>query len=123
MRFDGYITEKMDDTDFVYRLSLNPRFRYGVGDTKISQLHAPELGTYLRKFRWYGYGDGEFVRKHPERIHAILFHQLVRYPLIHPVTAILSGRGRAVPFFVLQGLTRFAGLVWYFAKYVSGRIK
>jgi len=122
VRFDGHITVKMDDTDFLYRLGQLEGVRFGVGDTKIRQLHAPDLRSYLRKFRWYGYGDGEFVRKHPERTGAILFHQLVRYPFIYSGTAIFRGRSRAVPFFVLQGGLRFIGLMSYGVQWSMGKI-
>ena len=123
VRFDGQITVKMDDTDFMYRLGLCKDVRFGVGDTRIRQLHAPGLASYLRKFLWYGYGDGEFVRKHPKRTGGILFHQLVRYPLLYSGTAIWRGRTRAVPFFVLQGLLRFVGLLSYFLQWSTGRVR
>jgi glycosyltransferase involved in cell wall biosynthesis len=113
VRFDGTITEKMDDTDFAYRLARDGRFRFGVGETQIRHLHFAGLSTYLRKFIWYGYGDGEFAHKHPRRAHSIFFHQLIRYPFLYPAKAIFHGQLRAVPFFVLQGLVRFAGLCRY----------
>jgi glycosyltransferase involved in cell wall biosynthesis len=118
VRFDGHITQNSsDDTDFVYRLSQHKELTFGVGDTKIRHLHLPGLRTYINKFMWYGLGDGEFVHKHPQRAHAHLFHLLVRYPLIYSGKAILRGKLRAIPFFVLQGAVRFVGLVSYFVKF------
>ena len=109
-RFDDCITSTIDDTDFAYRLSKFPELHFGVGHTKIRQYHFADFHTYVKKFQWYGKGDGEFCRKHPARIHSMLFHLLIRYPFMHSWKAICKGSFRAVPFFILQGLLRFAGL-------------
>lgn len=117
-RFDDHITSTIDDTDFAYRLSKFPELRFGVGRTNIRQYHFADFRTYVRKFQWYGKGDGEFCRKHPERMPSMLFHLLIRYPFMHSWKAILNGSYRAVPFFILQGVLRFAGLVRYFFKVI-----
>jgi glycosyltransferase involved in cell wall biosynthesis len=114
-RFDDHITATIDDTDFAYRLSRHPEMRFGVGRTKIRQYHFADFKTYVKKFQWYGKGDGEFCKKHPNRAPSMIFHLLVRYPIFHPAKAILSGKFRAAPFFVLQGWLRFWGLVRYFS--------
>jgi len=113
-RFDDHITATIEDTDLSYRLSKFPSLRLGVGHTKIRQYHFADFHTYVKKFKWYGKGDGEFCRKHPERMPSMVFHLLVRYPILHSLTAIRHGRLRAVPFFVLQGVMRFWGLMKYF---------
>ena len=46
----------------------------------------------------------------------MLFHLLVRYPVLYSLRAVRHGHWRAVPFFVLQGILRFAGLTRYFLK-------
>ena len=115
-RFDDYITSTIDDTDFSYRLSKFPELRFGVGRTKIKQYHFSDFQTYVRKFQWYGKGDGEFCRKHPERMVSMFFHLLVRYPILHSWKAVRAGCFSAVPFFILQGVMRFTGLVRYFLK-------
>ena len=115
-RFDDHITSTIDDTDFSYRLSKFPALRFGVGHTKIRQFHFSGFTTYVKKFQWYGKGDGEFCRKHPERMPSMIFHLLVRYPVLHSWKAVRTGNLRAVPFFMLQGLLRFAGLVRYFIR-------
>lgn len=115
-RFDDRITATIDDTDFVYRLSKFPELRFGIGRTQIRQYHFADFRVYVKKFQWYGKGDGEFCRKHPERFPSMVFHLLVRYPLLHSWKAIHSGYFRAVPFFILQGLLRFIGLTRYFLK-------
>ncbi|MDP1682597.1 MAG: glycosyltransferase family 2 protein [Burkholderiales bacterium] len=113
-RFDDHITATIEDTDFAYRLSKFPELRFGVGRTKIRQYHFADFSTYVKKFLWYGKGDGEFCRKHPERAVSMLFHLLIRYPFIHSWTALRKGCFRAIPFFALQGGMRFLGLVKYF---------
>lgn len=115
-RFDDYITSTIDDTDFSYRLSKFPELRFGVGRTKIRQYHFSDFKTYVRKFQWYGKGDGEFCRKHPERMLSMFFHLLIRYPFLHSLKALSAGKFNAVPFFILQGFMRFIGLIRYFIK-------
>jgi glycosyltransferase involved in cell wall biosynthesis len=114
VRFDDHVTKSIDDTDFCYRLSKIPEIRMGIGRTRIRQYHFADLGTYLRKFLWYGKGDGEFCRKNPERMPSMFFHLLIRYPFIYPFKAIRAARFNAIPFFVLQGSVRFIGLAKYF---------
>lgn len=113
-RFDDNITVTIDDTDFSYRLSKFPELRFGVGRTKIRQYHFANFKTYVKKFQWYGKGDGEFCRKHPERAPSMIYHLLVRYPFLHSARALGKGYFRAVPFFMLQGMMRFVGLTRYF---------
>ena len=113
-RFDDNITVTIDDTDFSYRLSKFPELRFGVGRTKIRQYHFSNFKTYVKKFQWYGKGDGEFCRKHPERAPSMIYHLLVRYPFLHSARALSRGYFRAVPFFMLQGTMRFVGLTRYF---------
>jgi glycosyltransferase involved in cell wall biosynthesis len=115
-RFDDHITSTIDDTDFSYRLSKFPELRFGVGKTTIQQYHFADFKTYINKFLWYGKGDGEFCRKHPERTHYMFFHLLIRYPFLHSWKALKNARFRAIPFFMLQGYARFIGLVLYFLK-------
>jgi glycosyltransferase involved in cell wall biosynthesis len=97
----------IDDTDLMYRLHRDTEFTTAVATTFIECRHDPRLRDYLAKFRWYGVGDGQFMRAHPERRRSMLFHLLIRYPLIHPLRAVLTGKFRAAPYAVLQGLARF----------------
>ncbi len=115
-RFDDHITRTIDDTDFIYRLSKFPELHFGVGRTKVRQHHFADFRTYVKKFQWYGKGDAEFCRKHPQRAPSMLFHLLVRYPVLYSIRAIRARQFRAVPFFVLQGCLRFWGSIRYFLK-------
>lgn len=96
----------IDDTDFMYRLHRDTDYTTAVGTTFIECRHDPRLRDYLAKFRWYGGGDVQFASSHPERRRSMLFHLLVRYPLIHSTRALLTGNWRAAPYAVIQGLTR-----------------
>lgn len=98
----------IDDTDWMYRLHRDTDYRVGIGSTVVMQEHEPRLRDYLAKWTWYGRGDGEFMRLHPERRRSMLFHLLIRYPLLHSARAIAARRPRAVPYAIAQGLTRFA---------------
>ena len=111
VQFDDNITSTIDDTDFMYRLSKVSGIRYGIGQTKIRQLHFGSFKTYIRKFKWYGMGDGEFCVKHPNRASSMIFHLLIRYPVIYTLRAIKRGKFKAIPFFVLQGYVRFYGMI------------
>ena len=115
-RFDDSITKTIDDTDFMYRLSKFQELKFGIGKTNIRQFHFADFNTFFKKFQWYGKGDGEFCRKHPERSLSMIFHLIVRYPIIYSLRAIRRGYFKAIPFFILQGLMRFAGLTRYFLK-------
>jgi hypothetical protein len=119
--FDGNVTTKIDDTDFIFRLSQYKEFSYGIGNTRIRQLHFAGFKEYLNKFMWYGYGDGEFVHKHPYRAPSILFHILVRYPVLYSFKAFMQSKYRAILFFILQGTVRFLGLNFYFLKILFGK--
>lgn len=116
VRFDDHITRTTEDTDFMYRLSKFPHLSIGVGKTKIRQLHFASLEAFVKKYLWYGKGDGEFCQKHPERAPSMLFHLLVRYPILYSIKAISHGNFRAIPICILQGTVRFYGLARYFVQ-------
>lgn len=106
IRFDDQITTTIDDTDFIYRLSQEGIYKFGTGRTHISSLHEPGFFNYYNKFRWYGKGDGEFCIKHPERALSMIFHLIIRYPFFFSIKAVFSGKFFAIPYVILQGLTR-----------------
>jgi glycosyltransferase involved in cell wall biosynthesis len=114
IKFDDKITKIIDDTDFIFRLSNLKKFKYGIGNTKIIQDHDSSLKSYIKKFLWYGYGDAEFIKKYPYKIFSILFHQLVRYPVIYSSRGISKLKFKSIIYFCLQGYFRFFGLLFYF---------
>jgi glycosyltransferase involved in cell wall biosynthesis len=118
VRFDDNITSTIDDTDFIYRLSLQGIYKIGTGNTSISSLHESGFISYFNKFKWYGKGDGEFCIKNPKRALSMLFHLLIRYPFIYSIKAALSGQFTAIPYVIFQGLTR---LIFLFARLIELR--
>jgi glycosyltransferase involved in cell wall biosynthesis len=64
VNFNDKITKSIEDADFIYNLKKK-NFVFGIGHTKISQDHSGRLKDYLKKFLWYGKGDGEFIKKNP----------------------------------------------------------
>lgn len=113
VKFEDDITATIDDTDFMYRLSKFPEFKVGIGETNVAQLHFSDFNTYLNKFKWYGKGDGEFCKKHPERAFSMIYHLLIRYPIIYSIKAVTKGYFKAIPFLILQGLLRLKSLVFF----------
>jgi len=116
VKFDDKITKTIDDTDFIYRLSNLKKFKYGIGQTKIIQDHNSSLIDYVKKFLWYGHGDAEFILKHPKKLPSILFHQLIRYPIIYSLMGLKLFKFKVILFFCCQGYFRFFGLVYFFVR-------
>lgn len=112
IQFDDTITKTIDDTDFIYRLSLLPNIKYGIGNTKIAQFHTDAYKDYIKKFKWYGIGDGEFCIKHRKRAPSMWFHLLIRYPVIYPIRAIISGKFYAAAYCFLQGIVRAKWMIF-----------
>ena len=104
--FDSEITSSIDDTDLFYRISTQSDYKLAVGSTLVTQNHSPALADYIKKFLWYGRGDGEFMVKYPARRRSMLFHLLLRYPVIFGARLILRGHFGASVLSALQGFTR-----------------
>lgn len=111
IRFEDKITSTIDDTDFMYRLHKLGLFAVGMGTTRVYQKHEPELKSYLRKFKWYGRGDGEFCVKHPERAYSMFFHLSIRYPFLYSWRALIARKPFAIPFLVMQGYVRLWNMI------------
>lgn len=116
IRFEDNITSTIDDTDFIYRLSLLNQFTYGKSKINIRQYHFANFKIYFRKFLWYGKGDGEFCLKHPNRAYSMIFHLLIRYPIIYSFRSLINLKFKPIPYLIFQGYTRFIGLLIFFLK-------
>jgi glycosyltransferase involved in cell wall biosynthesis len=108
IRFDDFFTGPSDDTDLCYRM-VRAGYRLRVGSAVVRQVHRTSFHEFRRKWLWYGSGDAQFIWKHPERIGKILFHQLIRYPILKSAKAVSSGQPGPVPFFIMAGHLRFLG--------------
>ena len=116
--FSDHITKTIDDTDLFYRAELHGNMPVGVASTAVVfQSHKPSLREYLKKFWWYGAGDGEFMFKYPERIFCHSYHLAFRYPAIYSTTHLCNGEIAGASFTFLQGITRTTA-----ALYTMGRL-
>lgn len=111
VRFDDRITKTIDDTDFMYKVSKHPEIKIGIGNTRIMQLHFGSFKSYVKKYLWYGRGNGEFIVKNPNRFLNHSFHLLVRYPVIYTFRAIRKRKFKAIPLVIMQGYLRFYGMI------------
>lgn len=111
IKFDDHITKTIDDTDFIYRLKKNTNFKIGIAKLAIIQDHNSNYYQYLKKFYWYGRGDCEFILKNNSRLLSMVFHLLIRYPILYSVKSIFHLKPKLIPFVVTQGLVRFIGLI------------
>lgn len=117
--FDEFFTGPSDDTDLCYRL-VRAGYSLRVGTAIVRQVHRTSFKEFRRKWLWYGTGDVQFMWKHPERIPSILFHQLIRYPVVKGFKAIKSGYPTLLLFFFLAGWLRFFGALGALLKLLLG---
>ena len=120
VKFDDKITKTIDDTDFIYRLRKE-NFPFGIGNVKIFQDHDTSFYNYIKKFLWYGKGDGEFIQKNPSQILNVFFHLLFRYNFIYVLKSMIRFKFLAIPFFLLQSFTRIFGLLIHFINLIKKR--
>ncbi len=114
IKFDSNITKKIDDTDFIYRLSKLKKYKVGVGDTVIMQNHIPNVKHFINKYIGYGYGDGEFIFKYPKKIFSIFYNLIFWYLFVYPLKSVIYLKLMAAPLFFFQGLLRIVGMFKYF---------
>lgn len=108
--FDVRGAEVSDDADFCYRLAQTGAV-FGIGRPRVLQEHAAGFADYVEKFAWYGRRDAGFCLKHPERAGAMFFHLGVRYPILRPLKALVTGRLRAIPWFWLASAVRLSSAI------------
>ena len=117
INFDPFFTGPSDDTDLCYRLTKSGN-RLGIGSAYIYHKNRVSFKEFFRKMIWYGKGDAQFVFKHPERLHFMLFHQIINYPIIKNFKAIKKGYVKSMPFFLLYGLLRFISMFVNIIKFL-----
>jgi len=109
--FDTVDPNVSDDTDLFYRMGQIPDLKFGIAGCTVLQAHFPGFSDYVEKFRWYGRRDAAFCTKHPERTANMMFHLLVRYPVLRPLKAIFTGRFLAPFWFWLATGVRLMSFV------------
>ncbi len=110
--FDDYITETIEDADFIYKLRKK-NFNFGIGKVKIFQDHNGNLKAYIKKFMWYGKGDGEFIRKNPSQTLNTFYHLFIRYNFIYTLKSLYVLNFLAIPFFWIQSIIRIYAMFKY----------
>jgi glycosyltransferase involved in cell wall biosynthesis len=118
--YDPFFTGPSDDTDLCYRL-IKLGYKLGVGTKRCFQIHRSSFQEFKRKWIWYGKGDAQFVKTHPERTASIMKHLLFNYPIRKSFLAIKNKKFKLVPFFVLCGTLRFYGFVKETTKIALGK--
>jgi glycosyltransferase involved in cell wall biosynthesis len=117
INFDPFFTGPSDDTDLCYRLTRKG-YKIGVGNTIIEHKNRSSFGEFYRKMIWYGKGDAQFIFKHPQRIHRMIFHQIINYPIIKNFKALKKGYFKTIPFFILYGVIRFISMIFSLLKFL-----
>lgn len=117
-------------TDSLLRVGLDSRFD-GVGNEDAalsirmeaagmlqrigaahSRRHHPRTFTEnLRAWIKYGRGDARLIRNYPEKTRAVLWHILVRYPILRPLMMARRGDLPLAGFPVCCGIFRLTGLI------------
>ena len=106
--FNPSITGSCDDTDLCYRLHRKG-YKFGISHAVCYQKHRSNLGDVYRKFYWYGEGDAQFARLHPERLFNIFLHPIKNYMFKKAWALFIRGNIKYAffPFFV--GFIRHCG--------------
>jgi len=112
VKFDDYITKTIEDADFIYKLRKK-NFNFGIGKVKIYQDHNGNLDAYIKKFMWYGKGDGEFIRKNPSQTLNTFYHIFIRYNFIYTLKSLYTLNFLAIPFFWTQSIIRIYAMFKY----------
>jgi len=102
-----------EDSDLAYNLKKNGAV-FVCGDGITYRKHLGTLGELYRRWLSYGTGDAKFIKINPERTRNVLLHVLYVYPVKRALYCVIRYKARYVPFFVLQGIVRFIGIVRYF---------
>lgn len=116
INFDPFFTGPSDDTDLCYRLIKNG-YKLGVGTALINHKNRVSFLEFFNKIIWYGKGDAQFVYKHPERIHRMIYHQVINYPIIKNIKAVRNGHVKSIPFFFFYGILRFISMFFNLIKF------
>jgi glycosyltransferase involved in cell wall biosynthesis len=117
INFDPFFTGPSDDTDLCYRLT-KAGHKIGIGSVSILHKNRTSFREFFNKMIWYGKGDAQFIFKHPERIHRMLFHQLINYTILKSFKAIKKGYYKVIFFFIASGLLRFISMSINLVKFI-----
>lgn len=108
-----------EDADISRRMEI-AGFRQGIGTGVAYRNHSNTLTEVLMKFRKYGRGDAHFIYKYPEKRFEMIFHTLIRYPIIRGGKVIIRAKPQYFPYFLLCGWVRF---FYLFITYIKLLVK
>jgi glycosyltransferase involved in cell wall biosynthesis len=110
--YEKTLTGPSDDTLFCVRLIDQGLRLISIAESAEEIVRGNFKGTIKKAF-WYGLGDAEFIRFNKSTIMRHLFHVLIRGLVIYP-SSMFFIKPYMVPFFIIFGLTRVAGLIFGF---------
>ena len=102
-----------EDLDLSIRMEKHG-FIQGLGTGLTRRKQSGSFSEIFKKFKKYGKGDAHIIVKYPEKFTSIIFHQLIRYPILKPFHAIFNGGIMYIPFFIFGGLTRFIYMILFY---------
>ena len=113
-------TSAAEDADLAYNLLKNGGF-FTIGSGVTYRRHLRTFRELFRRWLAYGAGDAKFIRTHPERKLHVIKHLLITYPMKRAFFCALKFNALYTPFFVLQGLVRFAGMLFFLWPWKSSK--
>ena len=117
--FNENISGSCDDTDLCYRLTQKG-YKLGISTAICFQKHRSTFESTVKKFMWYGEGDSEFVRIHPEKFWDLYTHPIRNYMIKRSITAIKNFDLQYIPYFTLIGMVRHYGFYKNKVKFLLG---
>lgn len=110
--FDGAGCE---DADLSIRME-KAGFRQGIGTGLTRRKQSSNTSDIIRKIIKYGKGDARIVKKYPNKLKSILYHQLIHYPIIRPYKILKSHNVIYIPFYFMMGLGRFISMIFEYVR-------
>ena len=108
--FNRELAGSCDDTVFCDRLVDAGYTLRAIPENAIEIVRASFQDTIKKAF-WYGKGDSEYIKLYKNNRFRHLYHVLVRGPILYPASVLFS-TPLLIPFFVIFGLSRVAGLCY-----------
>ena len=91
-------------------------FKQGIGTGMTRRKQSPNTLDIIRKIIKYGRGDARIVKKYPQKLKSILYHQLINYPIIRSYKLLKSRNIIYFPFYIMMGLGRFFSMILEYFK-------
>jgi glycosyltransferase involved in cell wall biosynthesis len=95
----------IDDTSWATR-AFRAGAKFRISGPTVEQIHRADIRNYIKKFMWYGKGDGEYMLEFPDRRWSMIYHLLFRYPVIYGIRMLANRSLNGLIFVNLQGIVR-----------------